>query len=395
MSAARADQWLSLAISDIAVFGSGDLISVARLSTRSGSNPVPVYGGNGIAGYTSSAMIGQPTVILGRVGQKCGVVYLNDGPAWITDNALYARQFKRPLNVRFLALALEAARLNDVKNKNDLPLITQSILNDVKIAWPDSLEEQRAVAEALGDVEALIVELERVIAKRQAIKKGMLQRFFDRGTRAPVGENGAREVRKEQQLGNLLLRPPRYGINAAAVPLTAATPTYIRITDIDDSGRFSPKVGVDHPKSANYHLNQGELVFARTGASVGKSYLCDPHDGELVYAGFLINIAPNPQVLNPAYLALFAQTKQYWDWVASTSVRSGQPGINGRELAQLPIFAPEIEEQNVIVSTVSDIDAEIAALGRRLGKARLIKTGMMQELLTGRTRLPVQGEGGE
>ncbi|QCD60778.1 restriction endonuclease subunit S [Streptomyces hawaiiensis] len=255
-----------------------------------------------------------------------------------------------------------------------------------------SPSEQEAIGRVLDDTDRLINALESLIAKKRLVKQGMLQQFFDRAGRAPTGENG---VREERQLGDLLLRPPRYGINAAAVPLTSGTPTYIRITDIDDFGRFSAEVGVDHPQSVNYRLNQGELVFARTGASVGKSYLYDPRDGELVYAGFLINIAPDPNVLNPAFFALFAQTKGYWDWVARTSVRSGQPGINGREFAQLPIYAPKIEEQNVIASTVSDIDNEIAVLGLRLDKARLIRTGMMQELLTGRTRLPVQGEDDE
>src|ERR1700688_2612897 len=120
MSPVLADGWLSLPISDIADFGSGDSISVAHLSERSGAYPVPVFGGNGIAGYTSSATVSEPTVILGRVGQRCGAVYRNPGPAWITDNALYARRLKRPVDVQFLALALEAARLNDVRNHNDL-----------------------------------------------------------------------------------------------------------------------------------------------------------------------------------------------------------------------------------------------------------------------------------
>ena len=139
-------------------------------------------------------------------------------------------------------------------------------------------------------------------------------------------------------LGLLLRRPPRYGINAAAVPLGLGVPTYIRITDIDDSGRFAPdpKVGVDHPKSSDYQMGAGELVFARTGASVGKSYLYDPRDGELVYAGFLINVAPDPELLNPKYLSLYVHTKDYWDWIARTSVRSGQPGVNGASTRSCP-----------------------------------------------------------
>ncbi|MDO3175901.1 restriction endonuclease subunit S [Mycobacteroides abscessus] len=195
---------------------------------------------------------------------------------------------------------------------------------------------------------------------------------------------------EHRPLGQLLRRPPRYGINAAAVPLAPGIAAYIRITDIDESGRFSPnpKVGVDHPSAANYKLSRGELVFARTGASVGKSYLYDPRDGELVYAGFLINIAPDPNRLNPKYLSLFAQTKEYWDWIVRTSVRSGQPGVNGREYAQLPLPLPDIATQNAIASAVTDVDELIVTLERLIAKKQAIKQGMMQQLLTGKTRLP-------
>lgn len=191
-------------------------------------------------------------------------------------------------------------------------------------------------------------------------------------------------------LGRLLRRAPRYGINAAAVPLKPGVSTYIRITDIDDSGRFAPKpkVGVAHLSADNYVLGAGELVFARTGASVGKSYLYDPADGRLVYAGFLINVAPDPKYLDPRFLALFVQTKEYWDWIARTSVRSGQPGVNGREYATLPVPRPDMATQIAVAEAVGDVDHLIRSLGRQIVKKQLVKQGMMQQLLTGRSRLP-------
>ncbi|MFF9099674.1 hypothetical protein ACF1AU_03675 [Streptomyces rubrogriseus] len=263
------------------------------------------------------------------------------------------------------------------------------------IRIPDiSIEQQRMIGAALRDADHSVAALERLIVKKRAIKKGLVQQLLTGVAHLP---GYADDMWKEWRLSELLRRPPRYGINAAASPLTSGFPTYIRITDIDDSGKFSPrpKVGVKHPRSSDYKLGDGELVFARTGASVGKSYLYDPRDGELVYAGFLINIAPDPQRLNPKYFSLFAQTKEYWNWVARTSVRSGQPGINGREYAQLTFSAPGIETQSAIADVVSGIDDEIDALGRCLSKAQLVRLGMMQELLGGRVCLPVQGEGSE
>ena len=195
------------------------------------------------------------------------------------------------------------------------------------------------------------------------------------------------EVRR---LGSLLRRPPRYGVNAAAVPVGQGSHAYIRITDIDAAGRFAPRprVEVRHPHASDYRLVPGQLVFARTGASVGKSYLYDPSDGDLVYAGFLINVEPDPRVLNSRYLAAYVQSRPYWDWVASTSMRSGQPGINGQEYAHLPVPVPDIRVQTAIASVATDADRQMATLERLIAKKEAIKQGLMQQLLAGATRLP-------
>src|SRR5688572_28643343 len=85
------EDWEVAMIGSLASFTSGMGISVASLSQQSSDTPIPVYGGNGIAGYTHRPIVHEPVVVIGRVGQKCGEVYLTEGPAWITDNALYPR----------------------------------------------------------------------------------------------------------------------------------------------------------------------------------------------------------------------------------------------------------------------------------------------------------------
>jgi type I restriction enzyme S subunit len=136
-------------------------------------------------------------------------------------------------------------------------------------------------------------------------------------------------------------------------------------------------------------LSEGDLVFARTGASVGKSYLYDRWDGELVFAGFLICVRPDTEKLKPAFLKYFAQSSLYGNWVKVNSMRSGQPGINGREYASLPIPLPPTKaEQEAIAEVLSDADALIESLEQLIAKKRHLKQGAMQELLTGKKRLP-------
>lgn len=192
-------------------------------------------------------------------------------------------------------------------------------------------------------------------------------------------------------LDQCLSRPPRYGINAAAVPFDDTLPTYIRITDISEDGRFvpAPKVSVAHREAPEYLLNDGDLVFARTGASVGKSYCYDPSDGVLVFAGFLIQITPDINRVRPRLLKQYVQTAAYWNWVATMSTRSGQPGINGQEYGTLLLpLPPTTDEQDDIATALSDVDALLEGLDRLIAKKRDLKQAAMQQLLTGDTRLP-------
>lgn len=114
----------------------------------------------------------------------------------------------------------------------------------------------------------------------------------------------------------------------------------------------------------------------------------NPKDGELIFAGFLIRVKVNFQILIPKYLKHFVQTKEYWNWVTIMSMRSGQPGINGNEYASLNIPLPPILEQKRIAKALSNVDELINILDKLITKKRNIKQGAMQQLLTGKTRLP-------
>ncbi len=270
-------------------------------------------------------------------------------------------------------------------------------------------KEQKKIAIALSDADALIVGLEQLIAKKQAIKTATMQQLLTGRTRLPqfaLRPDCTPKGYKSSELGqipedwevkilrDMLAESPKYGINAPAVELSRDTPAYIRITDINSDGYYRPteKVGVRSIFSEQYILHVNDIVLARTGASVGKSYLYNVDDGQLVYAGFLIKISPLQKILNSSYLFQFMKTKKYWDWVLVNSMRSGQPGINGAEFASMLIPTPSINEQTAIATILSDMDSELTALEQKLAKSRDLKQGMMQQLLTGRIRLPLPQE---
>ena len=188
----------------------------------------------------------------------------------------------------------------------------------------------------------------------------------------------------------IIMGKPSYGINASSCVYNVGLPQYIRITDITEQGNYSRKniAYVDNSNSCNYFLEENDIVLARTGASVGKSYLYNKKDGRLVYAGFLIKISIDPKKANAKYVYECLNTNRYWEWVQMVSRRSGQPGINGEQYAIFEIPLPPLPEQHLIAEALTDTDALITALEKLIAKKRAIKQGAMQELLTGKRRLP-------
>jgi type I restriction enzyme, S subunit len=392
MRAVYAGGWHSLPIFEIADFGSGDSISVARLSKQSAIAPVPVFGGNGIAGYTSSATVSQPTVILGRVGQKCGVVYRNSGPAWITDNALYIRRYKRPVDVRFLALALEAAHLNDVRNRNDLPLITQSILKDVKIPWPESIEEQQHIAETISGADKTIAALEHVIAKKQAMKQGMMQQLLTGRIRLP-GYSGdwvrltvASKSVIKARIGWQGLKANEYR-ESGTYRLVGGTEFAEGSVDWDQTP-FVDKWRYD--QDTYIQLCLGDILLTKDG-SIGKTAYIDSMPGPATLNSGVFVIRPVRDAYGSRFLYFMLRSRAFEEFISRLSAGSTISHLYQRDLLTLVLqVPPTVGEQRAISGTLADIETEIDTLAVRLDKARTIKQGMMQELLTGRTRLPVQ-----
>lgn len=135
-----------VAVGSISRFTSGKSMIVSKLPKEASPEAhVPVYGGNGIAGYTNKAIPGaeRPTLVIGRVGQFCGITRMTDGPAWISDNALYPVRIDAGIDQRFLGICLRGANLNRGKLGEYLPLITQRVVHETEVPWPTTDEQLR------------------------------------------------------------------------------------------------------------------------------------------------------------------------------------------------------------------------------------------------------------
>ncbi|HEM3543883.1 restriction endonuclease subunit S [Streptococcus suis] len=160
-----------------------------------------------------------------------------------------------------------------------------------------------------------------------------------------------------------------YGLNSAATEYDGEN-KYLRITDIDDDSRgfnisdlTSPEIdlfGLDE-----YRLNIGDIVFARTGASVGKSYIYRSIDGKVYFAGFLIR-AKIKDNFNPDFVFQNTLTANYERFISITSMRSGQPGVNAQEYSNYEFMVPSHPEQKAIGTFFSTLDQQITLHQRKL-----------------------------
>ena len=167
-------------------------------------------------------------------------------------------------------------------------------------------------------------------------------------------------------LGALSLDGGRYGIAAPAVEFDSCLPSYLRITDINDDGTLNQtdRKSVNDPSATKFMLQEGDIVFARTGNSTGRNYYYDPRDGEFAFAGFLIKFSLDGSKVNPRFVKYYTQSRMYWDWVASFNAGSTRGNINAKTYAQMPILHPERSTQDAIVAICDALSDKIRVNNR-------------------------------
>ena len=174
-----------------------------------------------------------------------------------------------------------------------------------------------------------------------------------------------------------------YGLNAAASDFDGEK-KYLRITDIDDQTRefrtddlSSPDI--NNPIDDKYLLKEGDILFARTGASVGKTYLYKASDGKTYYAGFLIRAHVSDEA-DAGFIFQSTLTERYKQFVLLTSQRSGQPGINAQEYADLLLPLPSLSEQRRIGAFFDRLDSLITLHQRKYDKLCVLKKSMLDKM---------------
>ena len=270
-----------------------------------------------------------------------------------------------------------------IKTGLSMPQLSLEQVRDIVVKIPE-FNEQGKIADCLRRIDTLITLHQRKYEKLVNIKKSMLDKMFPQnGESVPeIRFKGFTDPWEQRKLGELSCSF-EYGLNAAAKEYDGQN-KYLRITDIDDTSRQFVTTDITSPDTNltdadSYKLSDGDVLFARTGASVGKTYLYKKFDGLVYFAGFLIR-AKIKEGVNAGFIFQNTLTRGYERYIAITSQRSGQPGVNAQEYAEYQLMLPELFEQDKIAKLLEALDTLITLHQRKLEKLQNIKKSCLEKM---------------
>ena len=332
--------------------------------------------------FNDEYLLNKNDIVFARTGASTGKTYLYDS----NDGDLYFAGFLikfhvKDANARFVFYQTLTHKYSKwvhvMSTRSGQPGINSEEYGSYKIKLPD-IHEQQKIADFLSNVDSIITAEIKILNTLQKKKKALMQKLFTQQLRFKSADGTDFPTWEEKKLGEIS-SSPKYGLNASGIDYDGEH-KYLRITDIDEvTHTFSPEeITTPSEFSDDYLLEENDIVFARTGASTGKTYLYNPNDGDLYFAGFLIKF--HIKDANARFVFYQTCTHEYEKWVHVMSTRSGQPGINSEEYSTLKIKLPCIEEQQKIADCLSSLDSLIQNQQRVVTTWQQRKKALLQQM---------------
>jgi type I restriction enzyme S subunit len=310
-------------------------------------------------------------------------------PACIHDGFV-AIENLRKVDQTYLLYALKAAQ-NDLRKSGQTGSqsnVNSDLVKELRIPLPPR-GEQQAIAEALRDIDALIAALERMLAKKQAIKQGVVQQLLTGKTRFSGHANPWLDVRLGEISASITkgATPTTYGFSweSSGVPFLRSECVSERGLDMRQSMFISPAA---HQALRRSKVVDGDILMTITGY-VGRVIRLTGI-GEVNINQHIARVRIKDSRFDPGYVYHYLSQPLMREYYESIITGQAYPQISLAQVRNTTIPAIPFDEQQAIAATLDDADGEMNLLRQRLAKAQHVKQGFMQQLLTGRVRLPAK-----
>ncbi len=230
-----------------------------------------------------------------------------------------------------------------------------------------TLEEQREKLEMMAKMNVLIEDREQQLdLADQLVKSRFIEMFIGQGY-------------PTKTIDEVSLVKGEYGAQSASVEYDPSRPRYVRITDINDDGTLNDDFvsSINPIDDEQYRLEYGDFMFARMGATVGKTYAFI--EGNQIFAGYLIRYKLNQEIINPRYLYWYTRLDEYWNWVKLNQSGAAQPGINAKKYGSLQVPVPPMELQEQFAAFVKQTDKSKFEIQKSLDELEILKKSLMQQ----------------
>ncbi len=343
-------------------------------------------------------------VLFGKLRPYLAKVYLADKIGLSSTEALIFRASEQILPKFLLYYCLSQDFINEVNGTtfgSKMPRASWDSISSFKMCFPKK-EEQKAIVSFLdkkiAQIDTLISKQEMLLEKLAEQRIALISHAVTKGINPDVEmkESGVEwlgEIPNHWEINRLkflLVDKLKYGANESAESEDRSQPRYIRITDIDEIGNLRDETfkSLEFEKAKSYLLEDLDILLARSGATVGKSYLYYKKIvGDACYAGYLIRARLDIQKFNAEFVNYFLQSKIYWDWVKAINIQATIQNISAEKYSDLILSIPPLEEQNAIVSfldrKIDRINCTELSLYECITKLKEYRSALITQAVTG------------
>ena len=379
----------------------GEFLSIGNGHDYKGKSfgNIPVYGTGGIITHIDDYLYDGQTICIGRKGTIDKPIF-HSGKIWTVDTLYYTYNFI-DIEVKFIYYLLLTIDWMSLNEATGVPSLTSDRIKQITLALPP-IAEQRAIAEALSDVDGLIAALDKKIAKKRLLKQGAMQQLLTGKKRLPgFGPQTKSPAYKQTELGLIpedwevkrlgeicdLINGDRSSkypkddeMVSNGIPFINAGHLKEGAVDFDEMDYITR----NHYQSlSGAKIREGDILFCLRG-SLGKNALVVFNDGAPASSLCVIR----HKTINEKLLFQIINSALFEKQIIDANSGSSQPNLSAKEVSIFLIPIPTSkEEQTAIANVLSSMDKEIETLNTKLEKYRNLKTAMMQQLLTGKIRL--------